>query len=214
MTVMEDLGFGSVIGSRDDLAALYGPPSQGVQRKAIDHLDAHCRAFVARSPLVLIATAAGDGRCDVSPRGGPPGFVAVLDDRRLLVADAPGNRRIDSLRNILDNGHAGMLFLVPGVGETLRVNGRACLVRDRAVLAEHPLGGKLMPVGIGVVVEEAYLHCAKALRRSSLWDPAAWPDTSGLAGAAQILRDHIDLPEITTDGVRRFLDDDYAHHLY
>jgi uncharacterized protein len=103
---------------------------------------------------------------------------------------------------------------VPGVGETLRINGRARVVRDREVLGGLPVSGKVMPLGVGVRAEEAYLHCAKALRRPSLWSPDGWPDPSGLPSAARILRDHIDLPEITEDGVRRFLDDDYAHHLY
>jgi PPOX class probable FMN-dependent enzyme len=209
-----DLGFGATIGTGEDLAALYGPPSEPVRRKVIDRLDDHCRDFVGRSPLVLLATSDARGRCDLSPRGGPPGFVAVLDEHRLLLADAPGNRRIDSLRNVLENPSAGLLFLVPGIGETLRVNGRAALVSDAGLLAAHPLGGATPKVAIGVRVEEAYLHCAKALRRSSLWDPAGWPALDDWAGAARVLRDHIALPAATEQAVRRFLDDDYANHLY
>jgi uncharacterized protein len=207
-------GFGDVIATPDGLAELYGPPSAAVSRKAIDHLDRHCRDFVARSPFVLVATADRDGRCDVSPRGGPPGFVAVLDEHRVLLADAPGNRRIDSFRNVVENGHAGLLFLIPGMGETLRVNGRAVVVRDEALLSEHTLGGTTPKAALGVEVDEAFIHCAKALKRSGLWQPEEWPVREGLASAAEILKEHMAMPDLTTERVQRFLDEDYERNLY
>jgi PPOX class probable FMN-dependent enzyme len=207
-------GFGRLVETEEELAALYGPPSEAIGRKAIDRLDRHCRGFIARSPLVFVATADRAGRCDVSPRGGPAGFVAVLDERRLLIPDAPGNRRIDSIRNVFETGEAGLLFLVPGIGETLRANGSAVLVADQGLLSRHALGGRAPRVAIGVSVREAFLHCAKALKRSALWEPDRWPSAEGLAPAARILADHIALGDVTADRVQRFLDEDYACNLY
>jgi uncharacterized protein len=206
--------FDDVISTRDELAGLYGPPSEAVASKAIDRLDDHCRAYVARSPFVLVATSDRSGRCDASPKGGPPGFVAVLGDHRLLIPDAPGNRRIDSLRNVVDNPHVGLLFLIPGLEETLRVNGRAALVRDADLLEEHHIGGRPLQVALAVEVEEAYLHCAKAFKRSGLWQPDGWPNLDGLARPAQIWKDHMALPSLTTEDVQDLVDDDYANNLY
>jgi PPOX class probable FMN-dependent enzyme len=209
MTAYQD-----VIASRDELAELYGPPIEAVVQKAIDHLDVHCREFIARSPFVLLATSDSSGRCDVSPKGGPPGFVGVLDEHRLLIPDAPGNKRIDSLRNVVENPHIGLLFLIPGLEETLRVNGSVTLVRDAELLAARELGGKPARVGLGVAVEEAFLHCAKAFKRSGLWQPEEWPSLDGLARPAEIWRDHMALPDLTTEGVQELLDDDYVNNLY
>jgi PPOX class probable FMN-dependent enzyme len=206
--------FDDVIATQDELAGLYGPPSEAVANKAIDHLDDHCRAYVARSPFVLVATSDRSGRCDVSPKGGPSGFVAVLDDHRLLIPDAPGNRRIDSLRNVVENPHVGLLFLIPGLEETLRVNGRAALVRDADVLEEHDIGGRPLQVALAVEVDEAFLHCAKAFKRSALWQPDGWPSLDGLARPAQIWKDHMALPNLTTADVQDLVDDDYANNLY
>jgi uncharacterized protein len=183
-----------------------------VVNKIIDHLDGHCREFIARSPFVLVATADDRGNCDVSPKGGPPGFVDVLDERRLAIPDAPGNRLAYSLRNIAAAGRVGLLFLIPGIEETLRVNGRAWLTRDAEVLRPLALGGKPPKVAVGVEVEEAFLHCAKAFKRSALWRPDDWPDTTGLASAAQIWRDHMAL-DLTTQDVQEFVDEDYANNL-
>src|SRR6185312_5295429 len=205
--------FDDVIGSGDELARLYGAPSDIVVSKVIDRLDEHCRDFIARAPFVLVATSTADGRCDVSPKGGPPGFVAILDEKRLAVPDAPGNRLIDSLRNIVDAGRAGLLFLIPGLEETLRVNGRAFLTRDPGVLELFTGESRRPKLAIGFEVEEAFLHCAKALKRSGLWKPPAWPDRSGLAVPAEIWRDHMALADLTTERVQELVDDDYANNL-
>jgi uncharacterized protein len=204
--------FADVIGSPEEVAALYGRPVDAVVSKIIDHLDGHCRDFIARSPFVLIATADEGGNCDVSPKGGAPGFVAVLDEHRLAIPDAPGNRLVYSLRNVVASGRAGLLFLIPGMEETLRVNGRACLTRDPAVLELLGREGKAAKVAVGVQVEEAFLHCAKAFKRSALWRPDEWPDRAGLSSAAQIWRDHMAL-DMTTQEVQEFVDDDYANNL-
>jgi uncharacterized protein len=204
--------FSDVIGSADELADLYGPPVEAVVSKIIDHLDGHCRDFIASSPFVLVATADERGNCDVSPKGGAPGFVSVLDERRLAIPDAPGNRLVYSLRNVVAGRRAGLLFVIPGMEETLRVNGRAWLTRDPEVLEPLAAGAKAPKVAIGVEVEEAFLHCAKAFKRSALWRPADWPDRAGLASAAQIWRDHMAL-DMTTQDVQDFVDDDYENNL-
>jgi uncharacterized protein len=204
--------FSDVIGSADELADLYGPPVEAVVSKIIDHLDGHCRDFIARSPFVLVATADELGNCDVSPKGGAAGFVSVLDEQRLAIPDAPGNRLVYSLRNVVAGRRAGLLFLIPGMEETLRVNGRAWLTRDPEVLEPLAAGTKPSRVAIGVEVEEAFLHCAKAFKRSALWRPADWPDRAGLASAAQIWRDHMAL-DMTTQDVQDFVDDDYENNL-
>jgi uncharacterized protein len=180
--------------------------------KQIDHLDEHCRDFIARAPFFLLATAGANGDCDASPRGGPPGFVRVLDDRRLLVPEFPGNRRADSHRNLLENPRAAMLFTIPGLRETLRVAGRACITRDEALLADLSVNGRAPKLGIGLEVEEAFIHCAKAFIRSGLWQPETWPDE--LPSPSAILRDHIDLPDVSDEQVAARLRESYEKTLY
>jgi len=208
----EPSAFSDVVASPEDVVALYGSPVEAVVNKIIGGLDGHCRDFIALAPFVLIGTADQAGSCDVSPKGGPPGFVKVLDERRLAIPDAPGNKLVYSLRNIVASGRAGLLFLIPGMEETLRVNGRACLTRDPAVLQQLADEGKPPKVAIGIEVEEAFLHCAKAFKRSALWRPDEWPETDGLARAAQIWRDHMAL-DMTTQEIQEFVDDDYANNL-
>ncbi len=204
--------FADVLDSDDELASLYGPPVEAVTNKIIDRLDRHCRDFIARAPFVLVATADEGGNCDVSPKGGAPGFVHVLDEQRLAIPDAPGNRLVYSLQNVFRTRRAGLLFLIPGLEETLRVNGRACLTRDPELLDRLAGGDKPPRVAIGVEVDEAFLHCAKAFKRSALWRPDDWPEIDGLASPAQIWRDHMAL-DLTTQEVQEFVDDDYANNL-
>ena len=201
-----------MVGSTEELEELYGLPVEAVVSKIIDRLDGHCRDFISRAPFVLVATADERGNCDVSPKGGAPGFVAVLDEKRLAVPDAPGNRLVYSLRNVVFSGRVGLLFLIPGLEETLRVNGRASLTRDEALLERLAGDAKPPKVAIGVEVEEAFLHCAKAFKRSALWRPGEWPDRDGLASPAQIWRDHMAL-DMTAQDVQEFVDDDYANNL-
>jgi uncharacterized protein len=205
--------FDNVIRTSGELAELYDEPSDGVRAKAVATFDEHCRAFIARSPFVLVATADADGRCDVSPRGGPAGFVSVLDDTRLVIPDASGNNRLDTVQNIVQSGRVGLLFLIPGMAETLRVNGRACISRDPELLAGHVTSGKTPKVVIGVDLDEAFLHCAKAFIRSTLWDSSTWPDRDGLARPAQIWKDHMGMPE-PLEEIEDWLARDYADRLY
>ena len=206
--------FGELVRSEDELREVVPPPAGDSPpvRKQIDHLDEHCRDFIARSPFFLLATANAAGDCDASPRGGPPGFVTVLGERRLVVPEYPGNRRADSHRNLLDNPRAAMLFAIPGLRETLRVAGRACITRDEALLADLGVNGRTPKLGIGLEVEEAFIHCAKAFIRSSLWQPETWPQE--LPSASAILRDHIDAPDVTTEDVAARLEEGYAKTLY
>jgi hypothetical protein len=198
--------------SEDELYDIYAQPDEGVRAKAVAAFDEHCRAFIALSPFVLVATADTDGRCDVSPRGGAPGFVSVIDDTRLAMADASGNNRLDTVRNIVQTGRAGLLFLIPGMPETLRVNGRASISSDPALLERFATAGKPPKTLIGIDLEEAFLHCAKAFMRSALWKPEAWPDRAGLARPAQIWKDHIGMPD-PLEEVEAWLADDYANNL-
>jgi PPOX class probable FMN-dependent enzyme len=206
--------FRDVVTTLDELRALLGEPSEVARKKQVDRLDEHCREFIAHSPFVLIATADAAGNCDVSPKGDPAGFVLVLDERHLVVPDRPGNRRFDSMRNILANPRVGLLFLVPGRGETLRVNGRASIVRDAEVLARMAVDGKTPRLAIGVEVEEVFLHCAKAFKRSSLWRPEAWPDISTLSSAACMLLAHARPEGMTLEQMEQRLKHSYDTTLY
>jgi len=171
------------------LRALIGEPLPIVCAKIADRLDGLTREFVIRSPFICIATADADGNCDVSPRGDPPGFVRILDDRTLLIPDRPGNRLADSLTNLLVNPRIGILFVIPGVCDTLRINGRATLTTDAALLAPSIVEDKLPKLGIIVDIEEAYPQCAKAFLRSQLWDPARFVARDDLPSFGEILRE-------------------------
>ena len=166
--------FNEVIAAPEELRALLGTPSEGAIKKELPALDRHMRAYIDRSPFLLLATSGADGRCDVSPKGDGPGFAQVYDDRTLVIPERPGNRRADSLLNILANPHVGLLFLVPGWEETLRVNGRARLVRDADVLARFAVNGRPPLLAIAVEVEECFLHCARSFKRARLWETASW----------------------------------------
>jgi PPOX class probable FMN-dependent enzyme len=208
--VQSELKFDRVVSDLDELLDLCGRPDPAIRSKIIDHLDHHCRDFIARSPFFLLGTCDASGRCDVSPRGGPAGFVEVIDERRLVFGNAKGNQLIDSFQNIRETGRAGLLFLIPGMSETLRVNGRACLTRDPEILARHEIqAGKPPNMAVGVEVEEAFLHCAKAFIRSSLWTSETWPTLDGLARPAQIWRDHIALPDVTLEAVEEIVEESY-----
>lgn len=175
--------------SAGELRELIGVPSDLVVAKQLDRVDRHARAFIACSPMVIVASADANGRCDASPRGDPPGFVRVVDDTTLLLPDRKGNRRVDTIANMTSNPHIGLLFLIPGVDETLRVNGRTSITTDETLLAPCAVNGRSPALGIVVEVEELFFHCARAFLRSSVWHPARWPDHSALPSLGEILRD-------------------------
>ncbi len=179
-----------VVRDKEELRRLYGEPVDLVKRKVLARLDGHCARFIALSPLVFIATAETDGRCDVSAHGDAPGFVKLLDDRHLAVPDRPGNNRLDALSNIVENGHAGLVFVIPGRDETLRVNGSAAVVVAPDLLAGMAVGSKRPRAAILIEIEEAFLHCGLAFRRGIIWDPARFLTAGALPGFAAMLADH------------------------
>jgi len=160
-----------LVTSIEELTGLYDEPFERSIRKQLDRLDEHCRAFIRASPMLMIGTES-NGMADCSPRGDQPGFVQVADDKTLLIPDRRGNNRLDTLRNIVLNPRVGLLFLVPGVNETFRVNGLASVSRDPALLERFAVSGKLPRTVIVVEVKEAYVHCGRALARADLWNPA------------------------------------------
>ena len=171
------------------LRAHFGPMSPMVERKVLHRLDKHCRAFIGLSPFLVIATAGRDGGVDASPRGDPPGFVQVLDDTTLFLPDRPGNNRIDTFRNVLESPGVGLIFFVPGIEETLRVNGRGTPTTDPALLAGAEVLGRTPRTGLTIALDEAFFHCAKALKRSRLWDPAAQVPRSSFPSLGRIIAD-------------------------
>jgi hypothetical protein len=199
------------IASVDALREILGRPSQLVLDKSISEIDAHCARFIAASPFVLIGTADAAGKQDVSPKGDPAGFVKVLDAHRLLIPDRPGNRRADSLTNLIVNPAIGLLFLIPNVEDTLRVNGRAEISTDPVLRAQCVVLGHTPSVVIVVHVEEAFLHCAKCMKRSRLWHTDAAPvDVPSLAEA---VKDHAKL-EQSVEALQAALDDSYRTSMY
>ena len=176
-----------------DVLAGYRVPSQLVQDKEIDHVDEHCRRFIELSPFATLATADADGWPDVSPRGGDPGFVKVLDPHRLALPDRPGNNRVDSLRNLATNPRAALLFFVPGIEETLRVFGTAELVPADALGLDLTEFGREPRSVLVVGVRRAFFQCAKAVMRSGLWDPARQVPRSAWAPFGEVLKDHCQL---------------------
>jgi PPOX class probable FMN-dependent enzyme len=202
-----------MITNEAELRAILGNPAQRALDKQIDRLDEHCRSIIARSPFVVISSADADGRPDASPKGDQPGFVFVLDEHTLAIPDRPGNRRADTFRNVLANPRVGLLFLVPGRNETLRVNGRASIVRDAALLARMAVQAKVPRLALRVAVEEAFVHCGKCMLRSRLWEPASWPQVSDLPSHARCLLDQAK-PAQSLDEVEASVRESYTNGLY
>jgi PPOX class probable FMN-dependent enzyme len=185
----------SKITCRDDLRRLYKLPTGRAVDKQLDHIDAHDARFIELSPFVILATSGSGGRADASPRGEAPGFVHVIDAHTLAIPDRPGNNRLDSMENILENPEVGLIFLIPGVNETLRVNGTAEIRDDDDLRARFEVNGKRPVTVIVVDVRETYLHCAKALMRSHLWDDDARHTERPIPTMGEMIREQIDSPE-------------------
>ncbi|MFD3797810.1 pyridoxamine 5'-phosphate oxidase family protein [Streptomyces californicus] len=198
--------------SEEELRELVGPVNSVVFAKASPVLRENEKAWIGGSPFCLIASASQDGTCDVSPRGDPPGFVHVLDDRTLAVPDRPGNRRLDTWRNVLRNPRVGLIFLIPGRGDTLRVNGRARLVRSAPFFDDMVVRGNRPKLALVVSVEEAYFHCAKSFMRARLWDPDSW-DPDAVPSRARIARD-TEWTEAPLESLERRYGAEYEKHLY
>lgn len=202
------------LGSEQDVRAILGEPVEISRQKARPGLDHHCRDFIAQSPFLCLGTMDRAGRADVSPRGDPPGFVHVVDDRTLLIPDRPGNKRIDSMVNILDNPGVALLFLVPGIDETLRVNGRATIVRDPDLLAGMAVEGRIPTLAIRVEVHEVFFHCGKALKRARLWQRPEAAEAPTFAGLGRILVEQTATPNYTVEEAERLVAEDYEKDMY
>ena len=189
---MLDEAQGHVISSESELRARFAQPGRLAVQKQLDHLDHNCRRFIALSPFLCLASARPDGLADNSPRGDAPGFVQVLGERTLAIPDRPGNNRLDSQSNIILNPNVGLLFFIPGVTETLRVNGRARITADPDLLARFEVNGRLPRTAIVVSVVEAFLHCSKALIRSRLWEADAKVDRKVLPTLGRMIADVVD----------------------
>ncbi|MYC37593.1 MAG: pyridoxamine 5'-phosphate oxidase family protein [Chloroflexi bacterium] len=179
------------ISNGGELRETYRPPAPRAAQKVLDRLDEHCRNFIALSPFCVLSTSNADGQPDASPRGDPPGFVRVVDERTLLLPDRPGNNQVDSLQNVVENPGVGLLFFVPGMNETLRVKGRAEIVTNEGLLEPMAVGGRAPLSGLKVTVEEAFLHCGRALLRGRIWDPSARIERSSYPSYGQVLADQI-----------------------
>lgn len=196
-----------------DLRSVYKQPSSGAAGKDIGHIDRHGRWFIGLSPFLCIGTTGPDGLGDVSPRGGEPGFVHVLDERRLAMPDRPGNNRLDSLGNIAERPGVGLLFFIPGFEDVLRVNGLAHLTTDPALMARFGVDGKPPRSVMVIEVKEAYLHCPKAVRRAGLWNPEAQVDRGAWPSAGEIYRDQLAL-EVEAAALDASLEKDARDNLY
>jgi len=205
--------FVDVITSEQELRAVIGSPLPHALQKEISHLDRHCLDFIGRSPFVLVASCDAVGRMDISPKGDPAGSVRVLDDRTLAVPERPGNRRGDTFCNVLQRPHVGLLFVVPGKPETLRVGGKASVVRDRGLREQMAVDGRVPELALVVAVEQVFFHCAKCAIRSGLWEPQRWPDLAGLASHARCMVDHGGLQESIAE-VQARLDASSTARLY
>ncbi|MET0212742.1 MAG: pyridoxamine 5'-phosphate oxidase family protein [Vicinamibacterales bacterium] len=206
--------FDDILTTEQDLRAIMGTPSARAVKKVQNSLDAHTRAFIAQSPFLLLASSDANGRCDVSPKGDAPGFVQVLDDRRLVIPERPGNKRLDGMLNLLANPHVGLIFMVPGREETLRVNGKAWITRDPELLERCVAQGKVPLVAIGVEIEQCFLHCPKAFIRSHLWQHEAWPASDALPSMACVLFDQIKPSDATLQDYERAVEEGNTKGLY
>lgn len=201
------------VASVEELRDLIGSPSELVIRKELSELDRHMQEFIAQAPFALLGTHDRKGRCDVSPRGDVPSVANVLDAKTLIMAERPGNRRADSLQNIIETGRVGLLLVIPGLGETLRINGSACLIRDEELLAQFTVQDRQPVLGIAVGVEECYLQCAKAIIRSKLWDSLQTCRPAGLSSFAEILIDQTSVDE-TIETLDAQIQQSYSDRLY
>ncbi|MDQ7251604.1 pyridoxamine 5'-phosphate oxidase family protein [Dongia sedimenti] len=174
-----------------ELDAIVPPPGEGAAGKTMHRIERYARQFIGLSPFCCLATSDGKGHADVTPRGDKPGFVRVLDDNTLLIPERPGNNRMDSLRNIIQYPSLGLLFFIPGFEDTLRVNGRGRVTRDPGLLADSAVDGRLPKFGVLVAVDEAFFHCAKAFRRSRLWDPTAQLARNTMPTLARMIMDQM-----------------------
>jgi PPOX class probable FMN-dependent enzyme len=203
MDIVEDIA---------EIRELYGEPAERSVKKQLPRLEKHSRAFIELAPFLVIASTDPSGRCDASPKGDTPGFVRVLDDQTLLIPDRLGNNRVDTISNLLACPGVGLIFFVPGLRETLRVNGRAVITTDAALLESCVVNGKVPRSGILVTAEEVYFHCGKALIRSDLWNPAKHTAQSDFPSLGRIITEQIG--EGSVEEAERYTAESYRTRLY
>jgi hypothetical protein len=195
------------------LREIIGEPAAIAATKEMPALDRHCRHFISLSPFLCLSSMNADGKADVSPRGDPPGFVKVLDDKTVLIPDRKGNGRLDTMENILEQPSVAVIFFVPGIEETLRLNGKASITRDPALLEDMAVQGKTPPLGIKIEIDTVYFHCAKALKRSRLWDGEAQIDRGDFPRYGQIVKDQRN-PGGTADEIEDYIQTNYKTEMY
>ncbi|WP_318505927.1 MSMEG_1061 family FMN-dependent PPOX-type flavoprotein [Bacillus sp. T3] len=189
---MEKIDFSSeAVTSEAELRELIGVPHNYVLKKSISILDEHCRRFIEMSPLLFLSTSNANGTCTVSPRGDLPSEINILNQTQLVIPDRPGNKRLDSFENILSNPHVGLVFLIPGLDEVLRINGKATIIQNKEILDKLSKTGKPPLLGIGVDVEECFIHCSRALKKSRIWNPDTWLDKEALPSSLDIFHAHL-----------------------
>ena len=208
---MDTSGFARIT-SEEQLREVVGHPSDAVANKVRTALTQEHRDWLARSPFCMMATAAADGTCDVSPKGDPAGFTLVLDDRTIAIPDRRGNKRTDGFRNVLANPHVGLVYLVPGRGDTLRVNGRATLLRDAPFFDDMVVKATRPVLALLVEVEQVFFHCPKAFMRSNLWQPETW-DPESLPSRARLVQ-AVERPADSIEELERYYGPEYAKTLY
>lgn len=207
------INFKEVIQSREEFREIISEPSEKVIRKALTSLDKHCSAFIKHSPFLLLSSADSEGNIDVSPKGDPAGFVKILDDSTIAIPERPGNHRADTAENLLQNPKVGIIFLIPGKTETLRVSGTAQIVLDKELRDSLQMKGKSPDFVFVVNVEEAFFHCSKCMIRSSLWTSEAWPSTNGLPKLAETMVDAGNL-DLTVEEMHQIVINDENERLY
>ena len=206
-----------VVADEQSLRSLFHPTHPLAAQKCLPSLDKHAQEFIRRSPFICVGTQSADGKADVSPRGDPVGFVKILDRSTLAIPDRPGNNRLDTLVNILANPNVGLLFIIPGFDDTLRVNGRASLVTDPDILGTMSVDGRIPKLAILLRVREVFMHCAKAFRRSHLWDPTHFQDRSEMPSLSKIVLDQTTGAPTDEVAMRKLddeLEDDYKKTMY
>ena len=203
-----------IISSIEELRNHFDQPMDGAVKKQLSFIDDHARHFISKSPLLCLASSAREGLADNTPRGDAPGFVAVLDDHHLLIPERPGNNRCDTLENIIENPNIGLLFFLPGVRETFRVNGVAQIIVDDERLEQLAVKDIVPKAGILVEVKEAYFHCGKALIRSRLWDPDLHAERGSFPSLGQIMSDQLKIDGVTGEQIDDVLEENYKSGLY
>ena len=210
LEVAKSMRFDEVIATRERLREVSKVPSFRARNKVINHIDDICRRFIAACPFVIVASRGADGQIDVSPKGDPAGFVSVLDEKTLAIPDRPGNNRLDTFENLLVHPEIGLIFMIPGHGDTLRISGTGKIVRDGSLQARSAVDSKQPNLVLVITIAEVFLHCPKCVFRSKLWSPEHWPNRSSLPSLAQAIVAHAKSGETVAD-VQAIIDDGIAH---